>query len=491
MSFQRRNPTTFISRVQIIYAVLCYFWIKRDPENQAEYDRDSKTAVPNVNLGPFIAYFGAYLKFHEIFRLGAYAHPFDLISEWYKRDCAYSSRFEVTGDEWERVFAMLEAKAVEPFAILVPSMLEGSSLGGPFLPQEHGWTLSDIQHRMGLGSIWTIGPPSFPSKPSRVGEGTTPIYDVYAYPEHWKDELPSNENPLLDASFFSEHPLQSLPNHHHSLPCVEHCFREAAGGIPARHIGFKLGAQNINNNHGWTSHLPGKGGLLCSQFGAHDVTKMNGNNTKILGLGTCEPDATNRVSFATHFSHKPTEGSSPTVEFGEPIALPEVSASMENKFLGSSEDGVRSLVIDIRQIVEGAQLAKKKLPLKSSTPTPKSHRTLRKEIKDLQGRLAKAQPAPADDSHKIIESMRTENDKLKAMVSALQADLNKTTQPPSRLFQGEDALPTQATLSTERLQEQLNQTNHTARELKAECESKDKKLKRQEEQLAKFLLGDA
>lgn len=447
MLFQQRNPTTFISRVQIIYAVLCYSWIKRDLDKRAESDRDSKT-VPNVNLGPFIAYFGTYLKFHEVFRLGAYAHPFDLISGWYKCDCAYSSQFEVAGGDWDSKFAMLEEAAVEPFAILIPSMLEGSSLGGPFLPQEFDSTLSDIHHMMGLGSIWTIGPPTFPSKSPFAGEGAAPVYDVYAYPEHWKGELAANDNQSLGVDFFSEHPLKSLPDDCHSPSHMQRCFKDAANRVPVRHVGFKFGVRNINDNHGWTSHLPGKEGLLCSQFGAHNVTGMNHNRS--LAPGNLNSDATKRVSFATHFSHKwPSSFGGPKIEFGGPIALPEVSGSMENTFSRNSEGVAKSLRVKVRQIVGVPQSAKNTQVAKNTQleKSPASDRKdLEKEIRNLRRQVAKAHESHDDTLYEELEAKTVENDELKALVSALQADLDDATMPPSRTHQGGEALPTQEKL---------------------------------------------
>ncbi|VUC28106.1 unnamed protein product [Clonostachys rosea] len=98
--FQKENPTTHITKVHIVYAALVCFWMTEDIENRVE-----KICGPSINAeinaGVFIAYFGVYLK--------------------------------VNG-KWGDAFKTLKDIGIVPFAFLTPAMMEGSALGGPFLP---------------------------------------------------------------------------------------------------------------------------------------------------------------------------------------------------------------------------------------------------------------------------------------------------------------------------------------------------------------------
>ncbi|KAJ4194756.1 hypothetical protein NW767_009942 [Fusarium falciforme] len=64
-------------------------------------------------------------------------------------------------------------------------MQEGSALGEPFLPLE--CTLSEVHHRMGQGSIWTIGLTLMPVSIDRNGKKS--CYRLYAFPKHWQTDL--------------------------------------------------------------------------------------------------------------------------------------------------------------------------------------------------------------------------------------------------------------------------------------------------------------
>ncbi|KAH7266808.1 uncharacterized protein BKA55DRAFT_684087 [Fusarium redolens] len=114
-------------------------------------------------MGPFIAYFPSWVKFHELFRFDAYLHPFDFISKNYQRDLQVSAQvFAINGVNWEDRFEALKAFAI-PFAFLNPPMQEGSTLGEPFLPLNE-LSLPGVHQLMGLGSIWTIGPSHIPAQ---------------------------------------------------------------------------------------------------------------------------------------------------------------------------------------------------------------------------------------------------------------------------------------------------------------------------------------
>lgn len=128
-----------------------YFWIVSDDSKRLEAGRQASCPLPHVKMGPFITYFPTYLKFHELFRLGAYCHPFDLIDEFYRRDQGTHSDYTVKGDSWDTAFEDLKTFEDGPFAFLSPAMQEGSALAGPFLPID--WTLHEVHHYMGLAQF--------------------------------------------------------------------------------------------------------------------------------------------------------------------------------------------------------------------------------------------------------------------------------------------------------------------------------------------------
>ncbi|KAI9172049.1 hypothetical protein HJFPF1_01541 [Paramyrothecium foliicola] len=128
--FQNENSTTFITRIQIIYAALLYLWIKEESDMRVESLRkipgSPGSPLPTVNMGTFIAYFPAWVKFHELYRLGAYTHPFDFIAEQYSNDLKVSSDYVINDHPWPG-FDGLKSSAT-PFAFLTPAMQEGSAL---------------------------------------------------------------------------------------------------------------------------------------------------------------------------------------------------------------------------------------------------------------------------------------------------------------------------------------------------------------------------
>ncbi|KAI8688993.1 hypothetical protein NCS55_00155000 [Fusarium keratoplasticum] len=161
--FQNANPTTYILRIQLIHAALMYFWVKSSKNLRGEAARPDNPYlkgyfVPDLAMGVFLAYFPTWLKFHELFRLGAYIHPFDFISSVYSGDLKASDQYFVHGASWEAKFGALK-DFEDPFALLTPAMQEGSALGGPFLPLE--CTLSEVHH------LEVHGPPVTP-QPSQT-----------------------------------------------------------------------------------------------------------------------------------------------------------------------------------------------------------------------------------------------------------------------------------------------------------------------------------
>jgi len=160
--FQDANPTTFISRVQIIYAIMVFMYMNQgnrvaNPPNPT----GGQTPDSEMGLEVFVAYFPAYLRLHEIYRLGAYIDPFYMIRSLYAREATIPS-FRVDAPDLDSKWAKvtknegLQNGVQNPFASLTPAMMEGSALGGPYL-QFGSISLSTIHQLMGLGSIWTIG----------------------------------------------------------------------------------------------------------------------------------------------------------------------------------------------------------------------------------------------------------------------------------------------------------------------------------------------
>lgn len=230
------------------------------------------------------------------------------------------------GESWEAKFGALK-DFEHPFALLTPAMQEGSALGGPFLPLE--CTLSDVHHRMGLGSICTIGLPLMPT--SIEANGRECCYRLYAFPKHWQTELPVKRCYLLPRTPLATMARVATPISESNIPhewdsMVFHIDRRH--GSLAYHIGIKLGTPKGKMPPGWTTHLPGKDGLLCQRYGCHDLTKTQ------FGSTVAGSDLQNAISTYAHGSHShnlsPTQSLAPTqpqVRFGSPINLVEVNSA--------------------------------------------------------------------------------------------------------------------------------------------------------------------
>lgn len=256
--FQKQHPTTYISRIQIIYAALVYLWIVGDPACQprpARWPRSHGEGVPEgPGMAVFIAYFPTYLKFHELHRLGAYAHPFDLVTKLYTNDTHRHQDFRIRNDNsWQVKFKDLAPMLDDgPFAFLAPAMIEGSALGGPFLPLSH-FTLSEVHHYMGLGSIWTIGLPDMAIR-STLFDDNEPHLGLYAQPEAWASEFP-------DGWIGGRANFTGTSKYAASLGSPIHAV--------IRHVGAKTGFKSVDENPGWTSHLPARNGIICPAWGHH------------------------------------------------------------------------------------------------------------------------------------------------------------------------------------------------------------------------------
>jgi hypothetical protein len=248
-----------------------YFWINEDRLGRPEGNRPrtKKYEVPFVDMGVFLLYFPTWLKFHELYRLGAYTHPNDFITAQYQNDVQTSADYAVLVHDWATKFAELISQQ-EPFAFLTPAMLEGSALGGPFLPTK--WSLGAIHHYMGLGSIWTIGLSFMPS--STVVEGNSFCYRLFAFPKQWQGELPNRGYPAewLGLTFNSSL-TTSVPAERLGVLRPDILSRIlGSADYKVSQIGAKLGTSSLLENPGWTSHFPGEHGLICVKHGMHQVS---------------------------------------------------------------------------------------------------------------------------------------------------------------------------------------------------------------------------
>ncbi|RMJ10469.1 hypothetical protein CDV36_009910 [Fusarium kuroshium] len=261
-------------------------------------------------MGVFLAYFPTWLKFHELFRLGAYIHPFDFISSVYSNDLKASDQYLVRGDNWEAKFGDLK-DFEDPFALLTPAMQEGSALGGPFLPLE--CTLSEVHHRM--------------------EDGKKSCYRLYAFPEHWQTELQAKSAyltlrpgaPLATMTSVTVRLTKEniLKKWRSISPEIDY-----RHGRVAYHIGIKLGTPTGKMHPGWTTHLPGKDGLLCERYGCHDLTKTQfGSTVTEPALQDDTPGKINSSRLQNLPPSQPLTSTRPQVRFGSPINLAEVDSA--------------------------------------------------------------------------------------------------------------------------------------------------------------------
>ena len=268
--------------MQIIHAVQAWFWIEACSNRRAEPGRGILPVKP-VSLGVFIAYFPTWLKYHELYRLGAYGHPYDFISTNYASDLNASRDYRVQGAEWEKSFASLGSSVNEPFAFLTPAMQDGSALGGPFLPTK-GLNLTEIHEMMHLGSIWSIGPPVMPAALPDIN-GSKPCYSHLAFPDHWRKEVHCNssyrlfspDHHLCDMSKVFE-PFEEDDMEYFKNICQFH--------IDLRrwivHIGARMGC---HLNPGWTTQLPAKSStLICVEDEPHWCNLSPGANVNLVTL---------------------------------------------------------------------------------------------------------------------------------------------------------------------------------------------------------------
>lgn len=425
------NPTTFISKRQIIYAALVYFWMKSGKNFRAPPSRNIKHQVHELPMGLFIAYFPTWLKFHELLRLGGYIHPFDFISAVYDDDMTISDRYQVEEADYEAKFGGLKDFEA-PFALLSPAMQEGSALSGPFLPLK--WTLGEVHHHMGLGSIWTIGLPLMPCDALSLRS-----YRLYAYPKHWQSELEAKSPyPLNETSFSASNtaPIREdvILRHWASLGSDIDCRH----GIVAYHIGIRLGMPGGKVNPGWTTHLHGKDGLLCKRYGCHDLSKtQTGPETVASKLQDPEIRAENVDEVENLLCTEFCTSYRPQLRFGKLVDLIEVDSAdkvlwnpetvKHDSFLARTANGISD---DTPATVSTPGEPKAKPTVKSYRTSQKGSEETSKLIERLKKELKESKTTITSQAQAILElrlnrdALRIENAELGKQVDVFNTRLD-------------------------------------------------------------------
>ncbi|KAF9768461.1 hypothetical protein IL306_014217 [Fusarium sp. DS 682] len=296
-------------------------------------------------MGPFIAYFPSWLKFHELFRFDAYVHPCEFVSENYERDLQVSLEdFAIRGDDWVDRFETLKRSAC-PFAFFNPAMQEGSTLGGPVLSLGI-FSLPVAQRYMGLGSIWTIGPPLMQA-PATLEDSKVACYRLLAFPAHWKSEIPSQDACALashDELCFTTEISPLVPGD--MMSKWENLKAKMEPEQHAIHIGAKMGFSTGNPD--WTAHLPAKHGLLCAMYEFYGNVLEEGSNVwstghDLQGGSTIDANASIEPNSPGTLGRTVT----PELVLGPP---PDGSTNLEGPSLVSHEEVISSLKDKIRRL---------------------------------------------------------------------------------------------------------------------------------------------
>nr|CEG04315.1 unnamed protein product [Fusarium clavum] len=237
--------------MQIIHAVKSWFWIEACSKRKAEPARDFILVEP-VDLGVFIAYFPTWLKYHELYRLGAYGHPYDFISTNYANDLNVSKEYQVRGTGWEEMFETFGRDVQQPFVFLTPAMQDGSALGGPFLPTDG------------------LSPPIMPASLTEI-DGKKACYSHLAFPDHWYEEVYYNDD--IHRLFSPDHDLCDMskaiePFKEEDIEYLrENSQFHIDVGQGVVHIGARMGSPV---NPGWTTQLPAKdNAVICVDHEPH------------------------------------------------------------------------------------------------------------------------------------------------------------------------------------------------------------------------------
>lgn len=410
--------------------------------------------------------------------LGRTATHFDLINELYRRDQETHSDYTVMGDSWDTAFGDLKTFEDGPFAFLSPAMQEGSALAGPFLPID--CTLHEVHHYMGLGSIWGIGLPGMSATVCN-DEGMA-HFGLFAYLDHWTSELPyALGQPRQRQSIFaSANPPPALASgmttmtYSHMpdiwLSVSSGLNRKSLAGIlsgnattiPICHIDVKLGESLINPSPGWTSHLPGEGGLLYQGGHAHVISNFNITPNSIAG-----DEARFAEKAYSLLSSKFLTSWDTAVSFGRPIELPDVLSSSPSIHwhdialrANSFESRTRASMSGTHSEVE-ATSSKDQSPeenIKDLVGKTKAlqndNEVLEKEVRLLKEKLESRPVADLTAMKAKFDELQVTADQRLVEIGVLTAELGRVV--PLGLSSGRSAALSVGQLDNQHLREQLD-----------------------------------
>jgi len=476
-AFQKGNPTTYITRIQIVYAILVWIWLVADVHRRMEPAMPTTMEAPApVRLEVFVAYFPSYLKLHELRRLGAYIHPFVLIWKLYQNDICTSNQFAVKsmGPTWRKIIKSqdLQNASKEPFAFLTPAMVEGSALGGPFL-QTESYALSEIHHLMSLGSIWSIGLPE-------ASVNSKSVYGIYAFPDHWQEELPGELEGVacpgketgsscmyLDKNLLPESWEDALGMTRDKL-CE--ALPTKGGAVLVRHTGAKPGVDEVHGNPRWTSHLPGPEGIRCQGCGLHNLSEFASipNSIQVARLGVGDFAGIAKRLIKSGFPQK----SRTTIKFGSPIPLIEVPET------------------------HSIQWSKTPAPASSDRGEPEIA-SLRDQYTALKKKLRKAKDARKRADAKRRELQKTiahQEDEISQLTALKErhiqeiSDLSLQVEDASAslLHNGAEAVPTDKDIALQVAKEEADKLGVSYKHMEGELKSQTSRMREMEKQLVEL-----
>ncbi|OIW28849.1 hypothetical protein CONLIGDRAFT_715304 [Coniochaeta ligniaria NRRL 30616] len=464
--FQASNPTTYITRIQVVYAILVWLWISKNVEKDHQ-----------VPMEVFVAYFPTYMKFHEVRRLGAYTEPFELVRSLYHRDLDGNNCFMVRVDNgWTKKVESALQNITEggPFAFLTPAMIEGSALGGPFLEFE-SYTLSEIHHLSGLGSIWTIGLPD-------SGVNMSSSYALYGYPRHWDIELIGDIEPIANVEFTPDSPYLTLqaiqPSWKDALGSENLQILSTAEGLRAVHIGAKMGVKKIAENPGWTAHLPSVGGTLCMCCNLHNLSDFNANPNTIVTakLKMGNENFARLFEKLTESGHR--QSAHATVSVGSPLKLTEVPEEQSIKW--------PTMAVSRTLVPAGTSLSHKppgppnppvpeKGPpaLASSKAIAKENKSLKARIQELERQLKSKKTVQSDtsaSSKEMMQKIRKHEGRIAELEAEKEGQLQEIAElsrqikePLDPLHSGPQGMPTDIELALREARENITQLKNELR----------------------------
>lgn len=241
--------------------------------------------------------------------------------------------------------------------------------------------------------------------------------------------------------------------------------------IPIRHIGVKLGNSTVNANPGWTSHLPGKEGLLCRVGHVHVISNFNVSPNRIAG---------DRARFTqktgSSLSSKFLTSWNTVVSFGSPIEHPDFLSSPTSMpwrdikmKVDSIEARTRALIAEKSCEVDATSskvhsLEKNAKSLqKSNKGLGKENRPLERDKRSLENRLRMLNPQLK--SHRVAcrTEMEATVDKFQSLADRRLAEIGVPTAEPARavpldLNSGTSTAPSAGEVGSRGLREQLADT---------------------------------